>query len=159
MRKLKLNQVLSLMFILALTLLGTPNIANAQMSVSQAKAAVNKSESAILDQINAEMKGQSFRISKRKKLVIKQATKFELSGNLVYLTFDVKLKRKLRRDAHGYIIVKGTYGFNFSGTSPQVCLSNPSVTKVKLSNTLRLGEAFYRKFAGGALPKNTCFDF
>jgi len=61
------------------------------------------------------------------------------------------------RDAHGRIVVKGTYKIILDDPI-QVCLSNPSVTKLKLSNTLGLGEAFYRKFAGGALPKNTCFD-
>ena len=117
----------------------------------------NAQREIILRQINDSISGQEYRISKRKTLIIKNARSISFSGCEATLEVEVKLKRKIRRDANGIITVKGTVSeANFTGR--RVCISNARIDKLKLSKTLRIGEALYKRVANRVFPSDRCFD-
>lgn len=103
--------------------------------------------------INAEVQGFSYKISDRKRLVVNGVDAVSGSNCNLRATLDVTLKRKIRRDAHGTVVVKGTLAVRDN----KICVVNPSVADVDLSNTLNIGEGVYKLVANKALPKNLCF--
>ena len=108
----------------------------------------------VLRTLNDQAAGKQHRISKRKRLRINAVESVEFNGCSVKVKADVTLKRKVRRNGHGHVIVKG----KVSQEGGQLCLSNPKVKRVKLSRTTRVGEGVYKWVANKMLPKKTCFD-
>lgn len=103
--------------------------------------------------INNEVKGFSYKISDRKRLVVNGVESISGSNCNIRAKLDVTLKRKIRRDAHGDVTVKGTLALR----NGKICIVNTSVADVDLSNTLNLGESVYKLVANKAMPKNLCF--
>jgi len=108
----------------------------------------------ILNQINASVVGAEYKISKRKKLIIKKVKSIHFKGCKAIVVADVKLKRKIRRDANGVIRITAVVD---ACTRREVCLKNSKIDKVRLSNTLRIGEAMYKWIANKVLPNNVCY--
>lgn len=103
--------------------------------------------------INTQVKGFSYKISDRKRLVVNGVESVSGSNCNIRAKLDVTLKRKIRRDAHGDVTVKGTLALR----NGKICIVNTSVADVDLSNTLNLGESVYKLVANKAMPKNLCF--
>ena len=112
-------------------------------------------ERQILDKINAQSAGQRIKINKRKTLVIKEVSNLSFSGCNALIKANVKLKRKIRRDAIGNIKLKGKVT---AYTRDEVCLSNVKVVKVNLSHTGVLGEAVYKAVANKVIKNKQCFS-
>ncbi len=110
----------------------------------------------ILKKINDSIAGLDYKISKRKTLHIYNATKVTFKGCKIIVDADVKLKRKIRKDAKGKVKVIGVV---YRITRDKFCVKKAKVDKVRLSNTLRIGEGFYKWIANIVLPDNTCFDY
>ena len=134
--------------ILSFTALGAVNCRSVQLLG-------NAGSQYILNEVNKEFGNKTYKINRRKKLHIKEATSISFNGCSAKMKVNVAVKRKIRRDAHGYIILKATVDY-FDGR--KICLTKSKVLKVKLSNTLRLGEATYKLVANKTLPNNTCFN-
>ncbi len=115
----------------------------------------NAGSSIILNEVNQEMAGYTQKLTKRKTLVIKRAESLSFSGCDMRMKVLVAVKRKIRRDAHGSVILKAKVS-SFDGR--KVCLSNTRVAKINLSNTLNIGEAVFKFVANKFLPNQTCFN-
>lgn len=111
----------------------------------------------ILDGINERVSGASHRISRRKTLIINNAQSVSFSGCQLGLNLDVTLKRKIRRNAHGNIVLRGNIS-SFDLAEREICYTGLSVTDVDLSRTLRPGEAAYRWVANAVLPNSGCLS-
>lgn len=115
----------------------------------------------ILRMINDRIAGMEYTISKRKSLVIKKARSIhDIKSNgrfcRIKVDLDAKLKRKLRRNASGRIVVRGDLELRYLRGNWSACVHNSKVTSVKLSHTARIGEGVYRKVANKTLPKKWC---
>jgi len=109
----------------------------------------------ILNQINSEIEGVVYKISPRKKLILKKVKRVYFDGCKIIVDVEAKLKRKIRRDANGTIRISAIID---SFNRDQVCVKKAKVDKIKLSNTLRIGEKFYKWVANKVLPNNHCFN-
>ena len=120
--------------------------------------ALESLQSLILRKVNSNIAGQSYRINRRKRLLIHHLKDISFKGCSMNLEMDVTLKRKIRRDAHGTVKMRAdiTY-FSFFGR--QLCYHNAKVTDVNLSRTLGIGEAAYKWVANKALPNGQCLSF
>ena len=115
----------------------------------------NLSSSFIEDQITDQIVNTKHELTNRKTLHIIDVEDVNINGCNVQMKLQVKLTRKLRKDAFGKIGIKATIKtFNRS----RVCLKNPKVTSVNLSETLDLEEEIYKLVANIVLPHNKCFD-
>ncbi len=94
------------------------------------------------------------RISRGKKLQLEQLESLKFSGCRATTVVRVTLKRKIRRDARGTVQVAANVDANVN----EICLNKPRVEDVRLSHTLRIGEAVYRFVANKMLPRPTCFQ-
>lgn len=103
--------------------------------------------------VNGQVQGFSYKISDRKRLVVNGVESLSGTNCSIRAKLDVTLKRKIRRDAHGSVTVKGTLAVR----NGKICVANTSVADVDLSNTLNLGEAVYKLVANKAIPNNLCF--
>lgn len=115
----------------------------------------------ILADVNRDYAGRTERISRRKSFVLNRATAITFTGCKMRMRFDAELKRRIRRDASGTVEVVATMkNFRFGSPSRpgRACVKDAKVDDVSLSNTLRIGEAFYRKAANWFMEKPTCFD-
>lgn len=115
----------------------------------------------ILSDVNRDYAGRTERISRRKSFVLNRATQITFTGCKMRMRFDAEMKRKIRRDASGTVDVVATMkNFRFGSRSRpgRACVKDASVDDVSLSNTLRIGEFFYKKVANWFMEKPTCFD-
>lgn len=103
--------------------------------------------------LNTKVAGVSYKISDRKKLIIRKVESISGTGCNFRAKVSVKLERKLRRDAVGTVTLGGT--LKTSGS--KVCIANAYVHDVDLSNTLGIGESVYKWVANKVLPANMCF--
>lgn len=109
----------------------------------------------ILEQVRRSSEGATYKISNRKTMVINAIEDLRFDGCKIIVTANVTLKRKIRRNAKGLVIISATVK-SFSPT--QVCLKNPQLDRIRLSNTLRVGEGFYKWIANKVLPNNVCYN-
>jgi hypothetical protein len=98
----------------------------------------------VLVVLNAELAGYEHEINKRKTLVINDFEWVTGDECEVIMLVDVTMKRKLRKDAHGTMILEGT----LDTSGGQICLVDIQLTEFSLSHTLQVGEWFYEKLAG-----------
>jgi hypothetical protein len=98
----------------------------------------------VLIVINDELVGYEHEINKRKTLVINYFESVTSDGCEVVIEANVTLKRKIRKDAHGTMILEGT----LDTSDGLICLLDTHVTDFRLSHTLEVGEWFYEKLAG-----------
>ncbi|WOD43521.1 hypothetical protein [Hwangdonia lutea] len=135
--------------------LGTTH-GKAQINCTLVESYGNASKAEIIQDINNIVAGQVWDVgaTNLKKLEIKEVKNISFKGCRVTLELKVKLKRKVRRNAKGTIIVSGTvYDAQFYGNK-HIKIKNASVDKVRLSKTLRLGERFYKWVANKVFPSN-----
>lgn len=111
----------------------------------------------ILDNINERVAGASHRISRRKTLIINNARSVSFSSCELELDLDVTLERKIRRNAHGNIVLRGNIS-SIDLAEREVCYTGLRVADVNLSLTLRPGEAAYRWVANAVLPNSGCLS-
>ncbi len=134
--------------------------AMAQINCTFVESYGNADNASILEQVNNQVAGAVYDVgrTKLKKLEIKRAKRISFDGCKVTVELDVKLKRKVRRDARGTIIVSGTvYRAQFYGDK-HILVKNASVDKVRLSRTLRIGEKFYKWVADKTFPNKQRFN-
>jgi len=141
----------SLLLLLALTLSSTSYAINCR----SVEILGNAGSAYILNEVNQEIAGFTQKLTKRKTLVIKRADSVSFNGCNAEMKILVSVKRKIRRNADGYILLTATVN-EFNGR--KVCLSNAKVKRVRLSHTATLGEAVYKLVANKALPNQTCFN-
>ena len=109
----------------------------------------------VLTQLNDNVRGFEYRINRRKQLVINNIQDVRFSGCTVTVIANVTLKRRIRRNARGTAIITG----NISElNTSRVCFNNAKLNRIRLSNTLRVGEAFYRWIANKVIPNNVCYS-
>jgi hypothetical protein len=94
--------------------------------------------------VNAELSGYEHEISKNKTLVLNSFESVTGDECEVVIEANVTMKRKLRKDAHGTMILEGT----LDTSGGQLCSVDTHVTDFSLSHTLGPGEWFYEKLAG-----------
>ena len=116
----------------------------------------------LLSLLNARVAGTSKRINRRKTLIIKKVVSIRSYQNRgrhcrISARVNVKLRRRIRRNASGYINIRGDISVALQGRRLRVCIKNSKITKIRLSRTLRIGERFYRWVANKVLPRNHCF--
>ena len=109
----------------------------------------------LLAAINSNVAGTSYEINRRKDLEIHQVEGISFDGCRVTTQVRVTLERKIRRDAHGVVTLRGDVA-SFSPATRQVCYRNAKVINVNLSRTLRIGEGFYKWVANKVLPDGGC---
>lgn len=115
----------------------------------------------ILTDINRDFAGRTERISRRKSFVLQRATEITFSGCKMRMRFDAKMKRKIRRDASGTVDVVATmrnFRIGSSSRPGRACVKDAKIDNVSLSNTLRVGEFFYKKVGNWFIETPTCFD-
>lgn len=103
----------------------------------------------LLDNIVA---GKSVKLTKRKRLVVRGVDWVSGTNCNITTKLNVKLKRKIRRDATGSIKVGGQLYMN----GGDFCIKNMKVKSVNLSHTTGLGESIYKWVANKVIPNNTC---
>ncbi|MBC30534.1 MAG: hypothetical protein CMH48_06775 [Muricauda sp.] len=131
----------------------------AQINCNFVQSYGNAIKSKILEQINGLVAGAQYDVgaTNLKKLEIKEAKNITFNGCKVTLELRVKLKRKVRRDATGTIIVTGNVHKAQLYGAKYILVKNAKVDKVRLSKTLRIGERFYKWAANRAFPNNQKF--
>jgi hypothetical protein len=147
--------------VLSLLILSSIYTLNAQINCNLVQGYGNAEKESILEQVNRNMAGVVYNnvgATKLKKLVIKEARNITFTGCRITLELKVKLKRKLRRDASGTIIVSGYVSKAQFYGNKHIFIKNASIDKVRLSNTLRIGEKFYRWVADKTFPSNQRFS-
>jgi len=153
MTNLKFNGVyFCLAFILTLVLSFSTGQVSAQSSClncTEVETEGNASSGLLTLFLNGKVSGYEYRISRRKKLVFSRVSDVRFKGCKAYATFHVTLKRKLRRDAKGYVKAKATV---FNRTSNKVYLKDLDVYNVSMSNTLEIGESIYTVIARRKVP-------
>ena len=140
--------------LLILLIIGFQSVSNAQDCVTTEREG-NRYAPLIIAQINAYAAGESYTISRRKKLYINRINSISFEGCRVTIVANVTLKRRIRRDATGNATITATVS---SYSLSNFCLQNPKLDKLKLSNTLRIGEGFYKWIANKVVPNNHCYD-
>ena len=128
--------------------------AHAEISCSQVESLGNQFKSTFLEQVNKKIAGKKKRVNRRKTLHIKKMAWVTFNGCKIKARVNVKLARKVRRDAIGHIIASGVVK-SFDGE--KLCIKSAKIHKVNVSNTTKIGERFYRWAANKSLPKNKCF--
>jgi hypothetical protein len=103
-------------------------------------------DSKALGIINALVAGKSFKIgpAKGKTVVFKSIESITGSDCDVVVKANIKVKRKLRKDANGTATFKGKLDI----TSGKICITNAVITDLHLSHTLDVGEEVYKVMAG-----------
>ncbi|MEL6979138.1 MAG: hypothetical protein AAGM38_10710 [Pseudomonadota bacterium] len=134
-----------------------PSSASAQVNCRLVQGIGRAVEFDILQQANNALPYEE-RLSKRKRLRVNGVDQVNFSGCQVSLRANVHLKRKIRRDAHGHIWMVGQVT-DLNIGDRRVCISNIRLNRVKLSRTMRVGEAIYRKVANNRIPRRICSRF
>ncbi|NER18698.1 hypothetical protein [Spongiivirga citrea] len=144
----------SLIVVIGLLFMLPTAILNAQ-DCRVVEAIGNGTKELILRQLNDKTRGEVYKISRRKKLIINKVETIGFKGCRVTVVAHVTLKRKIRRDAKGRVTISGTVSeFNRN----RICFNNTKVDKIRLSNTFRIGEGFYKWIANKVLPNNRCYS-
>ena len=145
---------------------GAATLAVVSVSGAQAQSATNcntieaignSNATSIMSAINARSAGQTHRINRRKQLRLNSISSLSFNDCNVTINADVTLIRKIRRNARGNMRMTARVN-SFDPTRNQICLSGSRVDSLRLSRTLRLGEAVYRWIANRALPGTQCFS-
>ncbi len=109
----------------------------------------------IVASLNRDVAGASHRLNRRKTLRVNSVDSISFSGCNVAINANVTLVRKIRRNARGNMrLTARVTELNTSGN--RVCLGNARVDSLRLSNTLRVGEAAYRWVANRVIPGTEC---
>lgn len=109
-------------------------------------------------ELEADVGGERYRINRRKTLRINGVTDISFSGCRVTVDLDVTLERRIRRDAHGSVRIRGDAEARLIDTrTAEICIEDPEVVDVDLSNTTIVGEAIYRGIANLVIPRRACF--
>jgi hypothetical protein len=111
-------------------------------------------DSVAAELLNQQVAGASYKISSLKRLEINRVDSISGSDCSFRANVNVTLHRKIRRDATGTVVLKGTLDLSNEG---KICVAGASVADVDVSNTLSLGEAIYKWVANMVLPDNMCF--
>ncbi|MFP3942629.1 MAG: hypothetical protein ACLFWF_01975 [Alphaproteobacteria bacterium] len=123
--------------------------AEAKLNCRVVEAAGNSIKDDIRTKLNGHMAGHQQKINRRKKLRVNRIERVWFEGCRVKIQANVTLKRKIRRNAHGYIVMSSLV----TGLTPDsVCVAKAKVHKVRLSRTLRIGERIYRRVANRTIP-------
>lgn len=153
MTNLKFNGAyFCLAFILTLVLSFSTGQASAQSSClncTEVETEGNASSGLLTLFLNGKISGYEYRLNRRKKLVFTRVSDIKFKGCKAYATFHVTLKRKLRKDAKGFVKVKATV---FNRTSNKILLKDLDVYNVNMSNTLEIGESIYTLIAKRKVP-------
>lgn len=158
MKLLNLNSKIILGSIIVLSSLPLANKpSTAAINCSAVESFGNSFQSQILSEINKGVAGQSYKINKRKSLVIHKVETVSFDGCRIKANTKVTLKRKIRRDAHGNVKIRADIT-DFNLASKRLCYKNAKVTDVDLSRTLGIGEAVYKWVANKALPDGKCIS-
>lgn len=131
---------------------------NTTSNLKTNKASTSLVQDELLDKLNAKYEGYTYKINRRKKLVVKKITAINTvyeNGFKIIITADVKLERKFRRDGNGHVDIIADLRFNGN----EACLSNSKLKTLKLSRTFRVLEHIFKFFAGKIIKDNTCFKF
>ncbi len=118
-------------------------------------ALVRPNLSLVRDMINEELP-YSKKINRRKTLVTHRATSVETRGCDAWITVDATMRRKIRRNASGRLILRAqlhSVSYNY------ICLRDPEVKQVHLSNLGMIGEGFYKRRGNRGLPDEMCVAF
>ena len=116
----------------------------------------------ILDEVNRRYGGYSERYNRRKTFKINSADVITFTGCVMRIQFNADLERKIRRDAEGTVYVNATMknlNLNLRTRSGRACVKGAEVDQIRLSNTMRIGEAIYRRFANSFVDREMCFNF
>lgn len=112
----------------------------------------------ILAEINASLSDEPIEISRRKSIFVREVVDIRFEGCKLFAKAAVELERKIRRDADGHAFVTGTVVSMSLRPTRRLCLDRkPSVQRMELSNTLRIGERIYTRVANKVYPPGRCF--
>lgn len=150
---------------LAAQISDSDDLSNRRSFCAQVRALGNRNADQIRPELSRMFSGLESEISRRKRLVIGDARSVVFDGCKVKVSMNAELKRKIRRDADGFVDVEVTVR-NFQildrGRAARVCVKDPKLKNVKMSRTTRLGEKFYRKFGADAVKRmletGDCFN-
>ena len=150
-----------LIYLLVLLLLagcgGTkPQLGNGIANCKDVETLGNLLKPILLPIINNELAGEEFEVSKRKTVLIKGISKIEFDGCIMKIRLELILKRKIRKDAEGYVDFKIKIT---EATNHRLCLDGLKITKINLSHLTRLGERIIQAFLNKKLPDGKCFEF
>lgn len=138
--------------IVVASLAAVPAVAQVDCRVAEAIAAHYMPE--VRARVERAIVGHEERISRRKTLRIDGINHLGVRGCELTLGLNAHLKRKIRRDADGWITLKAHV---HSVSRDQVCVRNVRVTSVEFERTMNTGERWYRRAANRALPNDQCF--
>lgn len=108
----------------------------------------------ILSEMNRQLPYEE-RLTKRKSAALHRVDTLDFQGCVLMMKAGVTVKRKLRRDARGHVWVKARIR-DYSLPERRVCLDQIKIDKIRVSHTLKIGEAFYRNAANKRMPKAFC---
>lgn len=134
-----------------------PEPALARLDCRVVESVGNEMAESIREDLHAEVAGDTYRISRRKKLVIHSVDRVWFEGCRMRALQSVTLKRRVRRDAHGTVRL-GADITDANLRTREVCYDRARVEDVSLSRTLGIGEAVYRWAANRVLPDNDCLS-
>ncbi len=104
-------------------------------------------------ELNRNFGGYEQRFNRRKKLTVHSVDSISFRGCTATMTARVTLHRKLRRDAHGTLVLTGNVSVReIRGGRARIRIDRPRVADVALSRTGAIGEAFYKIAANRNLP-------
>ncbi len=162
------NRTFKLAFLSAATALSATAVSIASMGAAQAgpltcqqiQEKVNNHAESFRAGLDAAIGGHSHKLGPLKSLVIKSVDSFGDGGGdcKVSAVLQVKLKRKIRRDANGTITMSARLSAN--ETSPgslDVTLTELHAENVALSNTMKIGENAYMLALNVLLPSSRPF--
>jgi hypothetical protein len=132
-------------------------LSSAAIDCNAVESLGNNFQSQILSEINKGVAGKSYKINRRKTLIIHRVETVSFDGCRIQAKTKVTLKRKVRRDAHGNVKIRADIT-SFNLASKRLCYGNAKVTDVNLSRTLRIGEAVYKWVANKVLPNGKCIN-
>ena len=115
----------------------------------------NSMRESILAEMNRTTAGATYKVSSRKTMVINKIESIRFEGCKAIAKANVTLKRKIRRNARGTVTITAEVD---KYTKTRICLKNQRLDKIRLSNTLRVGEGFYKWIANKVIPNNVCYN-
>ena len=127
------------------------------LTCEEVRSAVDTRGELIRLKIDEEVAGFEHRFNRRKTLVVHWIESVSNGDDAceIQVVANVTLKRKWRRDAHGTVTVRAYV--EVDAVEPRtfdVVFHNPYISDVSLSNTLDIGEAFYRWIANMIVPES-----
>lgn len=113
---------------------------------------IHPNPSLIVDLINNYLPIEQ-KVSKRKTLITHRARSVSSNGCKAQVTLDATMQRKIRKNASGTLTLEADL-HSISGN--YICIRNPKVTDVNLSNLGAIGENFYRRRGNRGFPDEMC---